>query len=59
MAELHMTVAVGGPPVAGSGRRLRSRLGGATGLVVLDPMADLIGDIDDEAGDIDSVLYGG
>ena len=24
-----------------------------------DPMADLIGDIDDEAGDIDSVVYGG
>lgn len=27
--------------------------------VSADPMADLIGDIDDEAGDIDSVLYGG
>ena len=24
-----------------------------------DPMAELIGDIDDEAGDIDAVLYGG
>ena len=24
-----------------------------------DPMTDLIGDIDDEAGDIDSVVYGG
>jgi Ribbon-helix-helix protein, copG family len=23
-----------------------------------DPMADLIGDIDDEAGDIDEVVYG-
>jgi Ribbon-helix-helix protein, copG family len=27
--------------------------------VSADPMADLIGDIDDEAGDIDSVVYGG
>jgi len=27
--------------------------------VAADPMADLIGDIDDEAGDIDAVLYGG
>jgi ribbon-helix-helix CopG family protein len=27
--------------------------------VPADPMADLIGDIDDEAGDIDSVVYGG
>lgn len=26
--------------------------------VPADPMAGLIGDIDDEAGDIDSVLYG-
>jgi Ribbon-helix-helix protein, copG family len=26
--------------------------------VAADPMADLIGDIDDEAGDIDSYLYG-
>ncbi len=23
-----------------------------------DPMADLVGDIDDEAGDIDAVVYG-
>jgi hypothetical protein len=27
--------------------------------VAADPMANLIGDIDDEAGDIDSALYGG
>ena len=27
--------------------------------VPADPMADLIGDIDAEAGDIDSVVYGG
>jgi hypothetical protein len=27
--------------------------------VAADPMAELIGDIDDEAGDIDAALYGG
>ncbi len=27
--------------------------------VPADPMASLIGDIDDEAGDVDSYLYGG
>lgn len=34
---------------------VRERLGGAT--VAADPMAALIGDIDDEAGDIDAVVY--
>jgi len=36
---------------------VRDRLGGR--LVGVDPMAALIGDIDDDAGDIDSVIYGG
>jgi hypothetical protein len=36
---------------------VRDRLGGRpTGV---DSMAALIGDIDDDAGDIDSVIYGG
>ena len=34
---------------------VRERLGDPT---VSDPMAQLIGDIDDEAGDIDRVVYG-
>jgi hypothetical protein len=34
---------------------VRERLGGRTSS---DPMARLIGDIDDEAGDIDRVVYG-
>lgn len=34
---------------------VRERLGAQ---VALDPMAALIGDIDDEAGDIDDVVYG-
>jgi hypothetical protein len=33
---------------------VRDRLGGQAGE---DPMSRLIGDIDDEAGDIDSVIY--
>lgn len=37
---------------------VRERLGRGQA-VPADPMADLIGDIDDEAGDIDSVVYGG
>jgi hypothetical protein len=35
---------------------VRDRLGGTRSAP--DPMAALIGDIDDEAGDIDEVLYG-
>lgn len=35
---------------------VRERLGGAK--PGSDPMAALIGDIDDEAGDIDDVVYG-
>ena len=35
---------------------VRERLGRGTP-VPADPMADLIGDIDDEAGDIDSLIY--
>ncbi len=35
---------------------VRERLGGAKSGP--DPMAPLIGDIDDEAGDIDDVVYG-
>jgi plasmid stability protein len=37
---------------------LRERLAPG-GLVAADPMADLIGDIDDKAGDLDSVVYRG
>jgi hypothetical protein len=37
---------------------VRERLGRATPAGT-DPMALLIGDIDDEAGDIDAVVYGG
>ena len=36
---------------------VRERLGRGEP-VPADPMADLIGDIDDEAGEIDSVVYG-
>jgi hypothetical protein len=36
---------------------VRERLGGRP--VGVDPMAALVGDIDDDAGDIDSVIYGG
>lgn len=35
---------------------VRERLGERSGTT--DPMARLIGDIDDEAGDIDAVVYG-
>jgi hypothetical protein len=35
---------------------VRERLGGRA--VGPDPIADLIGDIDDEAGDVDAVVYG-
>ena len=35
---------------------VRERLGGGSSTGP-DPMADLIGDIDDEAGDIDAVVY--
>ena len=35
---------------------VRERLGGGRSSGP-DPMADLIGDIDDEAGDIDAVVY--
>jgi hypothetical protein len=37
---------------------VRERLGRGKP-VPADPMASLIGDIDDDAGDIDSVIYGG
>ncbi len=36
---------------------VRDRLGRSK-LSAADPMAHLIGDIDDEAGDIDAVVYG-
>ena len=37
-------------------RYVRERLGGPDS-AGQDPVADLIGDIDDEAGDIDAVVY--
>jgi hypothetical protein len=37
---------------------VRDRLGGNDGSRAEDPFARLIGDIDEEAGDIDEVLYG-
>lgn len=38
-------------------RFVRERLGGPRSQT--DPIAPLIGDIDDEAGDIDELIYGG
>ncbi len=37
---------------------VRERLGSSPAPRSADPMAPLIGDIDDEAGDIDAVIYG-
>jgi len=37
---------------------VRDRLGGAADVERSDPMARLVGDIDDDAGDIDAVVYG-